>query len=59
MQNNDKTHTTVICVSFLLEGLAQWANASVLYLLCVCLVFILYLQPWLFVHGMFLVFLIH
>ena len=29
-----------------------WANAEI----CICLVFIWYVQAWLFVHGMFLVF---
>ena len=41
------------------RGLAPWANAKKQDLFCTCLVFILYVQAWLFVHGIFLVSLIH
>ena len=41
------------------RGLAPWANPKKHDLCCTCIVFILYVQAWLFVHGIFLVSLIH
>ena len=55
-EKNRQHKSTICCVR---PGGKPPGGGKVLDWFCICLVFILYVQAWLFVHGTFLVSLIH